>query len=88
MLSFDGTSYAIDLDVDEAAVLRAVLAGWVARSRRVRRRAGTDRDQLAAIRGWAHRNGYPILPTGRIPIAVRDAFAAAHRAPGAGPGHT
>ena len=88
LLSFDGVSYALDLGVEEAAVLRADLAGWVARSRRVRRRLGTERDQLVAIRVWAHRNGYPILGTGRIPIAVRDAFTAAHQGTGAGPERT
>jgi hypothetical protein len=85
----DGVSYEIDLSSKNAAKLRSDLGQWVDSSRRVggRRRgrsAGTgkgraaiDREQSAAIRQWARRNGHNVSTRGRIPADVIDAFHAA-----------
>ncbi|MGV0744272.1 histone-like nucleoid-structuring protein Lsr2 [Mycolicibacterium sp. XJ870] len=86
----DGVSYEIDLSSKNATKLRNDLKQWVEAGRRVggRRRgraAGTtargrgaiDREQSAAIREWARRNGHNVSTRGRIPADVIDAFHAA-----------
>lgn len=83
----DGVSYEIDLSSKNAEKLRGELQRWVGASRRVggRRRgrtsAGTrgsiDREQSAAIRDWARRNGHNVSTRGRIPADVIEAFHAA-----------
>ena len=72
-----------------AAKLRNDLKGWVEAGRRVggrrrgrsagsgRGRASIDREQSAAIRDWARRNGHNVSTRGRIPADVIDAFHAA-----------
>ena len=42
-----------------------------------RGRAAIDREQSAAIRDWARRNGHNVSTRGRIPAEVIDAFHAA-----------
>ena len=42
-----------------------------------RGRAAIDREQSAAIRDWARRNGHSVSTRGRIPADVIDAFHAA-----------
>lgn len=39
----------------------------------------TSRDQTAAIRDWAAKNGHEISNRGRIPAKVVEAYEAAHR---------
>lgn len=86
----DGVSYEIDLSSKNATKLRNDLKQWVEAGRRVggRRRgraaAGPtkgrgviDREQSAAIREWARRNGHNVSTRGRIPADVIDAFHAA-----------
>jgi hypothetical protein len=85
----DGVSYEIDLSAKNAAKLRADLKSWVDAGRRVggrrrgrsagvgRGRAAIDREQSAAIREWARRNGHNVSTRGRIPADVIDAFHAA-----------
>jgi len=85
----DGVSYEIDLSARNAAKLRADLKQWVETGRRVggrrrgrsvgsgRGRAAIDREQSAAIREWARRNGHNVSTRGRIPADVIDAFHAA-----------
>lgn len=87
--SLDGVSYEIDLSSKNAQKLRNDLKQWVEASRRVggrrRGRAGTngrgrasiDREQSAAIREWARRNGHKVSTRGRIPADIIDAFHAA-----------
>lgn len=43
-----------------------------------RSRARAERDQLAAIRGWARDNGYQVSDRGRVSKRIKDAFQAAH----------
>jgi hypothetical protein len=84
----DGVSYEIDLSAKNAAKLRSELKQWVEAGRRVggrrrgrsgsgRGRASIDREQSAAIREWARRNGHKVSTRGRIPADVIDAFHAA-----------
>ena len=84
--SLDGVGYEIDLSSKNAAKLRNDLKPWIEAGRRVggrqrprpagsgRGRASTDRQQSAAIRQWARRNGYDLSARGRIPADVIDAF--------------
>jgi hypothetical protein len=84
----DGVAYEIDLSTKNAAKLRNDLKQWVEAGRRVggrrRGRAGSargrgaiDREQSAAIREWARRNGRNVSTRGRIPAEIIDAFHAA-----------
>lgn len=86
--ALDGTRYEIDLSADNAAKLRDVLAGYIANARRSARngsRSGprtrahrTDREQTAAIRDWARKNGHQVGDKGRIPSQVLDAYNSSH----------
>jgi len=88
--SIDGVSYEIDLSSKNAKKLRDQFAPWSEAGRRVggRRRgrpsgsgrggrASIDREQSAAIRDWARRNGHKVSTRGRIPAEVIEAFHAA-----------
>ena len=88
--SIDGVSYEIDLSVKTAQKLRNEFKPWVDAGRRVgghrrgrpaggagRGRPGIDREQSAAIREWARRNGHKVSTRGRIPADVIEAFHAA-----------
>ncbi|GAY19200.1 histone-like nucleoid-structuring protein Lsr2 [Mycobacterium sp. shizuoka-1] len=87
--ALDGVSYEIDLSAKNAQKLRNDLKQWVEASRRVggrrrgrsgpagRGRASIDREQSAAIRDWARRNGHKVSTRGRIPADIIDAFHAA-----------
>jgi nucleoid-associated protein Lsr2 len=84
----DGVTYEIDLSTKNATKLRNDLKQWVEAGRRVggrrrgrsssgRGRGAIDREQSAAIREWARRNGHNVSTRGRIPADVIDAFHAA-----------
>ena len=88
--SIDGVSYEIDLSAKNAKKLREEFKQWTDAGRRVggRRRGRTgapsragrgsiDREQRAAIRDWARRNGHKVSTRGRIPAEVIEAFHAA-----------
>jgi hypothetical protein len=89
--SVDGVSYEIDLSTKNAKKFRDDLKQWMDAGRRVggrrRGRPGTpagkggrasiDREQSAAIREWARRNGHKVSTRGRIPADVIEAFHAA-----------
>jgi hypothetical protein len=85
----DGVSYEIDLSTGNAGKLRGSLADYVSNARKAggrrkvtgpaRRasgagRASVDREQNAAIREWARKNGYNVSDRGRIPAEVLDAY--------------
>jgi hypothetical protein len=84
----DGTSYEIDLSEKNADRFREAVAEFVANARRTNRGsraggggatrrsrgAGGDREQTAAIREWARKNGYKIGDKGRIPGDVLEAY--------------
>jgi hypothetical protein len=83
----DGVTYEIDLSSKNANKLRGDLKKWVDAGRRVggrrrgrssgRGRGAIDREQSAAIREWARRNGHNVSTRGRIPADVIEAFHAA-----------
>src|SRR6516225_11948843 len=79
----DGVAYEIDLSSKNAKKLRDDLKVWVEKGRRVGgrrrgrsagsgRRASIDREQSAAIREWARRNGHNGSTRGRISADVSD----------------
>ena len=85
----DGISYEIDLSADNAALLREQLESWVENARRVsgrkrvkqaaaptapKSRVSVDREQSAAIRDWARRNGHKVSARGRISAEVIEAY--------------
>ena len=77
----EGKSYEIDLSDSNAEKLRAALAPFVKAGRTAsgaRGRASSPRNSssdLAAIRAWANANGFTVGDRGRIPEAVRAAYA-------------
>lgn len=87
--AFDGSSYEIDLNEDNAEKLREAFSDYVAAARRVGavrgdRRASSasktrsDPNELAKIRVWAMANGHQVAARGRISQQVRDAYEAAN----------
>ncbi|MFJ1455180.1 Lsr2 family protein [Nocardia sp. N2S4-5] len=79
--ALDGVEYEIDLSVKNAGKMREVFAQWAEPARKVGRipkgksgrvvgRSSTDREQTAAIRDWARRNGYNVSSRGRIQADV------------------
>lgn len=84
----DGVTYEIDLSAKNATKLRNDMKQWVEAGRRVggrrrgrsagRGRGAIDREQSAAIREWARRNGHNVSTRGRIPADIIDAFHAAN----------
>lgn len=83
--AIDGARYEIDLSAENAARLRETLAVYIANARRASRsqtnaRQGSraQRAHSAAVRRWAHENGYEIGDKGRIPTHVVEAYDAAH----------
>lgn len=85
----DGVSYEIDLSSKNATKLRDELEEWVTSARKVsgRRRAKVgagaaapkgravvDREQTAAIREWARRNGHKVSTRGRISADITEAY--------------
>ncbi|WP_282783233.1 MULTISPECIES: Lsr2 family protein [unclassified Nocardia] len=88
--AIDGVSYEIDLSSDNAAKLRDGLETWVAAARKVsgrrrtkaaagatagpKSRVSPDREQSAAIREWARRNGHKVSARGRISADITEAY--------------
>jgi hypothetical protein len=83
----DGASYEIDLSAENAKRLRDALAPYVSAARRVRpggkssgrsgRGRGStamDREQAAAIRDWARRQGLQVSDRGRIPASIVEQY--------------
>lgn len=85
----DGVAYEIDLSNNNANKLRDSLADYIQNARKAggrrkasapaRRasgggRASVDREQNAAIREWARKNGFNVSDRGRIPAEVLDAY--------------
>ncbi|UVK63423.1 Lsr2-like DNA bridging protein [Mycobacterium phage Aegeus] len=91
----DGITYEIDLANVNAEKLRKQIEEWAQHARRVsgryRRGSGTgrrgagkmDREQSAAIRAWAAKNGHKVSTRGRIPEEVVNAYNSGEAAPAA-----
>jgi hypothetical protein len=87
----DGDTFEIDLSDSNAAKLRESLAGFVGAARKVARtgsrpvgrprsgrtgRASMDREQAAAIRSWAKKEGLQVSDRGRIPANIVEKYNA------------
>ena len=84
----DGKSYEFDTSSTHAKEFHKIVDKYVEVSRRVsavgRTKAAVavggsrPKEQTAAIRDWARRNGYDVNERGRIPGEIIAAFEAAH----------
>jgi multidrug efflux pump subunit AcrB len=87
--SIDGSNYEIDLSGKNADELRDAFAKYVGAARKAGRatsvsssrssgrRGGTtsmDRDQAAAIRSWAKKQGLQVSDRGRIPATIIEQY--------------
>jgi hypothetical protein len=84
--SLDSHAYEIDLSKKNAGALEKAIAPYIAAARRPERRTlaaarsarrSRPSAELAAIREWAHANGYAVGDRGRVPGDVVAAFRAA-----------
>jgi hypothetical protein len=78
----DGTTYAIDLNDQNAKKLRSALAGYISKARKVSGRRSTSRKassglDLKAVRAWAASNGIELSSRGRVPSSVLEQYRAA-----------
>ena len=82
----DGKSYEFDTSAAHAKEFYKTLDKYVEVSRRATGTRATKsaaetkrpKEQTAAIRQWAIRNGYEVSDRGRIPTEIIEAFEAAH----------
>ena len=82
----DGTSYEIDLNDKNAAMLRDALAPYVGHGRKVgaaprrgrKTSASSDGPSAREIRDWARSNGFDVPDRGRVSSEVREAFEKAN----------
>ena len=87
--ALDGNNYEIDLSGKNATELRDSFAKYVGAARKMgrstsssgrsgRRGSGTstsiDRDQAAAIRSWAKKQGLKVSDRGRIPATIIEQY--------------
>ncbi|MFI6999328.1 Lsr2 family protein [Nocardia sp. NPDC050175] len=79
----DGASYEIDLSVLNASTLRGIFEHWTPHARKVGRaprgkttkaRPAASREDSAAIRDWATKNGHNVSARGRISAKVTEAY--------------
>ena len=86
----DGSSYEIDLSGKNATEMRDAFAKYVGAARKAGRTAGSsagrsgrrsgggstsmDRDQAAAIRSWAKKQGLKVSDRGRIPATIIEQY--------------
>ncbi|WP_338773053.1 Lsr2 family protein [Nocardia vulneris] len=83
----DGVDYEIDLSMKNAGKLREALEQWTAPARKIGRvprgksskaRPATARENSAAIREWATKNGHKVSTRGRISAEVAEAYSKAN----------
>ena len=84
VFGIDGVEYEIDLSEKNAGKLRAAFEEWIEPARRVGRASKTkskvsgrtvvDREQTAAVREWARKNGYEVSNRGRIQASILEAY--------------
>ena len=88
--SYAGTDYTLDLGKKNRAALEKALKPYIQAGTKVskrttrrntrantRRRSGSNGTDVAAVRAWAHENGYEVSTRGRIPGALLEAYQAA-----------
>jgi hypothetical protein len=78
----DGTTYAIDLNDQNAKKLRGALDGYINKARKVSGKRSTSRKassglDLKAVRAWAASNGIELSSRGRVPSSVLEQYRAA-----------
>lgn len=90
--ALDGVSYEIDLSEANAHELRAVLAKYTCKARRVGGRTpkraddngavppANDREFNQRIRAWARQRGVDVSDRGRLPSSVVEAYHEDNRA--------
>jgi hypothetical protein len=86
LFSLDGAEYEIDLAEENAAGLRAAMAPFIARGRRVRSASGSrsartvasSRAETQKVREWAMAHGYSPSSRGRISQDIQKAYDDAH----------
>lgn len=88
--SFRGVDYHIDLSTANVTKLEKAIKPYIEAAAKVRGSRGrrpksssvasapSAKEQLAAIRTWARKNGYDVSDRGRIKAEVVEAFEAAH----------
>jgi hypothetical protein len=87
--ALDGSAYEIDLSKKNADLLRDAFAKYVGAARKAGRSGGSsgrsssrsrggstamDRDQAAAIRSWAKKQGLKVSDRGRIPATIIEQY--------------
>ncbi|WP_051877080.1 histone-like nucleoid-structuring protein Lsr2 [Streptomyces natalensis] len=76
--------YEIDLAPDSYDQLLEAMAPFTkagrktGRARKSHKATAVSRDDSAAIRAWAKEAGFEVSNRGRVPAAVREAYAKAH----------
>jgi hypothetical protein len=89
--AFRGAAYRIDLNDNNVAKFEKALAPYIQSAAKVSRGRGRPRgpkagrstgrlpkEQLAAIRSWANKNGHKVSARGRIPADVVEAYETSH----------
>ncbi|KZM74383.1 Lsr2 family protein [Nocardia terpenica] len=84
--ALDGAQYEMDLSVSNAGELRTFFEQWTPHARKVGRtttakplaKPAVDREQSAAIRTWARKNGFDVSTRGRIQSEVISAYQKAN----------
>jgi Lsr2 len=84
--SYEGKSYAIDLNKRNAKKFDNTIKPWITAGRRVAARSGAPRKSttasdaayLAKVRAWAKENGQAVSARGRIGQQALDAYEAAN----------
>jgi hypothetical protein len=86
--ALDGNNYEIDLSGKNATEMRDAFAKYVGSARKAGRSTGSsggrssrrssstamDRDQAAAIRSWAKKQGLKVSDRGRIPATIIEQY--------------
>jgi len=79
--SVDKDVWEIDLAPHNVAQLREALAPFITKAEKVssvpRKRSRNPQSQK--VREWAAANGHKVPPRGKVPAAIQDAYARAHR---------
>lgn len=85
VFALDGESFAIDLNKDNAAAMRASMEMYVSAARKYKpkgastpgRKAKDDsKPSSKEVRAWAQENGIQISPRGRIKEAILEQYSA------------
>jgi len=80
--AIDGTSYEIELIIDNAEKLRDALQPYIDNGRRARnttpqlKATSNNREELAAAREWLKNNGHRVSDRGRVPNKLLELYRA------------